>query len=131
MNCHLLFVYGLLRKEASHEKSTYLSEQATFIEHAIFQGKLFRIEAYPGVTPSDNKTDTVIGEVYELPNDNILSNLDYFEGIGESFPRPYEYRRQICDVTLSSGSICQAWIYLYNRDLNEFEQISSGDFLNP
>lgn len=124
-----LFVYGLLRQKAQHDMSRYLAEKAKFISEATYQGRLYLIDYYPGVVPSDNPNDSVCGEVFEITEQAVLDELDFFEGIGEGFPTPTEYIRQLQKVTLEGGSVVSAYIYLFNWPLEASPYISSGDFL--
>jgi len=124
-----LFVYGLLRQKAKHEKSSYLAENAKFIADCTYQGKLYLIDYYPGVIPSENADDQVIGEVFEVTKRETLEELDYFEGIGDEFPQPNEYVRQLEEITLLDGIKMKAWVYVFNKPVNDYQEIESGDFL--
>lgn len=126
-----LFTYGLLRREANHEMSQLLTQSADFVSKATFQGKLYRVDYYPGVIPSENQEDIVFGDVYQISNLQLLKRLDRFEGIGPEFSQPNEYRREVMGVMLVNGTKLTAWIYLYNWDLDGSDRIYSGDFLNP
>ena len=124
-----LFVYGLLRKKANHEMSRLLSQNARFISEATFQGKLYLIDYYPGVLPSENPSDAVSGDLFQLTNPSVLVSLDQFEGIGAQSNPTDEYRRELKEVGLADGSAETAWIYMYNWTVQDQNEIVSGNFL--
>ena len=128
MSSNYLFVYGLLRKDANHQMSDFLSTGAQFISEAYFQGQLYLIEYYPGVMASENKADVVVGDLYQLNDLSILAELDRFEGIDEE-SKASEYRREIQKVRLLDGELANAWLYLYNWEVKPENKIHSGDFL--
>jgi len=130
MKTDLLFVYGLLRTKANHEVGQYLTKNATFVAEATFQGKLYRVSYYPGVVPSSHKQDQVLGDVFKIPQANVLTELDYFEGVDPHSPAAEnEYIRKIQEVLTVQGEKLLCWIYLYNWQVDEKDRIKSGDFL--
>ena len=106
-----------------------LANASEFISEATYQGKLYLIEYYPGIIPSDNPKDLVYGDILKLANAELLNELDKFEGVGSEFPVPNEYRRELQKVILPDGSSKEAWVYLYNWAVKESNLIPSGDFL--
>lgn len=119
-----IFVYGTLKHDANNPMAELLSSHAEFIGEAVYQGKLFKIDYYPGVIPSDDPNDKVSGEVYRLDqSDDVLPLLDLYEEVGSEFPVPNEYIRQLQLVTLNDGSIVNTWIYIYNRSTQNLERI--------
>ena len=129
MSSDYLFVYGLLRRNAKHEMSTFLNEHARFVSEATFQGKLYLIEYYPGVIESEYPPDLVKGDFFQITDSSILTTLDHFEGIENGREEPCEYRREIRQVLLPNDTSGEAWIYLYNWEVNPKKRITSGDFL--
>ncbi len=126
-----LFVYGTLRQQNKHTNDPILARYATYISHATFQGRLYKVIYYPGVVPSNHVNDCVKGEVYRLHDPELgLSQLDLYEECDLSFNQPTEYVREIQPVRLSNGEIIPAWIYLYNWPTSKLEWIKSGDFFN-
>ena len=49
-----LFVYGTLRRDTNSEMFQLLARQADFVGGANYQGKLYKIDDYPGVVASKN-----------------------------------------------------------------------------
>lgn len=95
------------------------------------QGKLYHIDWYPGVIPSDDETERVYGEVYDIHKnfEAVIESLDQYEGSAAEFPEPHLFVRQIETVTLENGSSTKAWIYYYNLDPAGKRLIPGGDFL--
>ncbi len=128
-DCYL-FVYGTLRYQAKGKMSRLLSGSSELIGEAHFQGKLYKIDYYPGVVESSSPQDQVVGDVFRLKTpDETLAALDTYEGIGPDFEEPFEYERCLVPVALKDGEIIQCWIYLYRYSLEDMEQIHDGDFL--
>lgn len=131
INSPYLYAYGTLRSNNNNEMRCFLAQNAELVGDASFQGKLYKIDYYPGVVPSDNPADSVKGEVYRLIKpEYTLPQLDRYEECGTDFAAPTEYIREIRNVTLNSGETVPAWVYLYNRPTEHLAFLPSGDFLN-
>jgi len=131
MNHNYLFVYGTLLRNAQSNRNALLKGHADFISVARFEGLLYLIDTYPGVLASQNKNDWVVGEVYQLRDENIiLKKLDHYEECSPEFQQPTEYIRTQQKVVLDNGNTCTAWVYIYNWPVNEINRIVSGDFLD-
>jgi gamma-glutamylcyclotransferase (GGCT)/AIG2-like uncharacterized protein YtfP len=132
MNPNYIFVYGTLRRDANSEKSHLLTKHGEFVDDAIYQGRLYKIDYYPGAVSSDNPNDVVQGEVYLLHQaDVVLPLLDQYEEFGPEFPEPNEYIRLKQTVALKNGHTVMAWVYLYNRPTENMELIESANFIQP
>lgn len=126
-----LFVYGTLRRGCQHPMHTVLAADSRYAGIAHYQGLLYRVSHYPGVVPSDNPAQQVVGEVYQLLKPaQTLAELDRYEECSADFPAPREYRRELQLVTLENGASVSAWVYLYNRQLTGLKPIVSGDYLD-
>lgn len=126
-----LFVYGTLRRACAHPMHAVLAADSRYMGIAHYQGKLYRVSHYPGVVPSDNPAQQVVGEVYQLLKPaQTLAELDRYEECSADFPAPREYRRELQLVTLENGASVSAWVYLYNRQLTGLKPIVSGDYLD-
>jgi gamma-glutamylcyclotransferase (GGCT)/AIG2-like uncharacterized protein YtfP len=124
MNPDYIFVYGTLRRDANSEMHQLLAKHSEFVDDATYQGRLYKIDCYPGAVPSDNPNDMVQGEVYLLRQaDVVLPLLDQYEEFGPEFPEPNEYSRQQHPVLLKSGRLVTAWVYAYNLPTEGLEQI--------
>jgi gamma-glutamylcyclotransferase (GGCT)/AIG2-like uncharacterized protein YtfP len=124
MNPNIIFVYGTLKRDANSEMSRLLADHAEFVGDATYQGRLYNIDYYPGVVPSDDPNDLVQGEVYLLHQADVaLPLLDRYEGVGSEFPEPNEYLRLKQTVTLKGGRSVTAWVYIYNYSTEGLEPI--------
>ena len=113
-----LFVYGTLRRNAGHAMHRILEENASFIGEAVYQGRLYMVENYPGVVPSSEPQCLVHGEVYRLYEvEATLPILDEYEQCGENFLQPVEYERKKQVVYLKDGEPIAALVYIYTTTL--------------
>lgn len=125
-----LFVYGTLRQGAEHGMHELLCRHADFAGAATCQGRLYRIDSYPGLVPSDDPAHRVKGEVYALrESSSLLTALDAYEECLPGSPEPTEYVRSKRAVVLEDGRTLMAWVYVYNRPVEGLREIVSGDFL--
>ncbi len=132
MRGELIFVYGTLRRAVKGDMARLLSRHADHVAQGRYQGRLYQVAGYPGVVPSDDPEEAVTGDVYALRSPKrVLPTLDQYEGCGPGFPKPTEYVRRRQDVLLENGTVCRAWVYLYNRSTDRLRKIASGDFLAP
>lgn len=130
MSTDHLFVYGTLRRSASHPMHTLVSP-ATFVGPGEFRGRLYDLGSYPGVVASDDPADRVHGEVYHLHDPAAtLARLDRYEGCGETDLSPTEYVRVVAEVRLSDGVPVHAHLYLYQRSVEGLPRVESGDYLD-
>ena len=129
MNNDYLFVYGTLRQDSKSEMYHIFARYAEFVDDAVCQGKLYMVNDYPGLVTSDDPNDVVHGEVYKLRcPDVVLSALDAYEECAPNFPKPTEYVRRKENVSLKSGNVVAAWVYIFNRKTDRLKLIESGDF---
>lgn len=129
MNLDTIFVYGTLRRDANSDMHQLLIKHATLVGDATYQGRLYKIDTYPGAVPSDNPNDVVHGEVYKLQQTDVaLALLDQYEEFGPEFPEPNEYSRLKQSVTLRNSRTVMAWVYVYNHSTKDLELIESANF---
>jgi gamma-glutamylcyclotransferase (GGCT)/AIG2-like uncharacterized protein YtfP len=108
----------------------FLVENGQLLGRATYRGRLYRITHYPGVVPSRDPKETVVGDVFRLRDPNrVLRRLDIYEGCGLAPRKRSEYVREVVAVTLEAGGAIEAWTYLYNWPVKASGHIRSGDFL--
>jgi len=123
-----VFVYGTLRKDARGRAQVPLTRGWTFEGYGTVPGDLYDFGAYPGAVPSVAEGARVRGEVHSLPDvGETLRLLDHYEGCGPHDRPPYEFERELVDVTLESGGRVRAWIYWY-RPVPRGRRLASGDY---
>ena len=125
----LLFVYGTLMRE--HSMHRQIAAHADYVDDATFNGRLYRVQHYPGVVDSFAPEDLVHGELYSLHEPAAFVELDDYEGCGPGAPQPTEYVRVQRPVMRANGTVVTAWIYLYNHLVEHLPLIPSGKFMPP
>jgi len=104
-----IFVYGQFRDSGKK----IMGEGAKFCGRAWVEGKIYKVDDfYPGWVPGKGK---VWGEVYLFDEVN-LDSMDSYEGD--------EYTR--VRIKTSTDLVC--WIYQWNRPVDGFSEIKSGDW---
>lgn len=127
----LIFVYGTLRRDPSHEMFHLLAKHARYLDDATVQGRLFDLGEYPGMVSDESAR--VLGEVYDIDPakwNDVISRLDKYEGCAFDDPKPHEYRREVVHARLASGAVLPAWAYVLNRRPPTEQEIESGDYLS-
>ena len=110
-NFNLVAVYGTLLKGQDNHR---LIANSKLLGNAIIHGfNMFNIGSFPGIKEGDNHIEI---EVYEVDNDTF-KRLDILEGY------PYLYDRKLIHTMYGD-----AWIYVYNGNINSREEISSGSW---
>jgi gamma-glutamylcyclotransferase (GGCT)/AIG2-like uncharacterized protein YtfP len=128
----ILFVYGTLRRDPSHEMFHLLAKHARYLGDATVSGRLFDLGEYPGMISSD-VTNRVVGELYEIDPirwDDVINRLDKYEGCSPDDPQPHEYRRELVNARLANGAMVPAWAYVLNGWPEIDQEIKSGDYLS-
>jgi gamma-glutamylcyclotransferase (GGCT)/AIG2-like uncharacterized protein YtfP len=125
----LVFVYGTLRKDARGRAPLPLTRGWMFEGYGSVRAELYDFGAYPGAVPSEAENVRVRGEVHRLPDTaETLRMLDHYEGCGPHDRPPYEFERELVEVTLDDGGSVRAWIYWY-RPPPRGRRLASGDYL--
>jgi len=126
--CHRLFVYGTLRRGmALHAHLAQLG--AVFEAEGRVRGELFDLGRYPGARPVEGEGNWVTGELFRLRQpEHDLRKLDEVEGFDPRAPERSEFVRALVDVTLSSGTLCRAWIYWLGPNAGGSRRIAGWDY---
>ena len=120
----LVFVYGTLRRGSSDH---FRMDGAGFITAGRIAGRMYQISWYPGLV-LDDAGDDIIGEVYSVDQD-MLGNLDSFEGISAGETEDSEYRRVLATVIGPDGEILIAWVWEWRGVFDESQRLHHGDWL--
>lgn len=125
-----IFVYGTLRKQITPNMHHLIASHCEFFSNGFMHGKLYELCGYPGAIESSDAKAKVFGELYKmLDRKRVLDQLDEYEECSDWFPMPHEYSRNQLSVELIGGGSVVAWVYLYNRDVSNLQQIIPGDYL--
>jgi len=128
MNRNLVFVYGTLRKGASNHFRMSGSEWlgAGSVSGRIYEVTLNPEFLYPALITDE--AGRVLGDLFFV-SDELLSELDVFEGISPDPAEPDEYRRIEISVKLESGIEHIAWAWEWNSKLENARLLETGDWL--
>jgi gamma-glutamylcyclotransferase (GGCT)/AIG2-like uncharacterized protein YtfP len=121
-----IFVYGTLMCGLSRH---HFMSDGRFEGEASAKGRLISLGEYPALLDG---AGTVRGELYsfdDLPA--ALDVLDDVENFDPANPEESEYIREARRVVRDDGNQIRAWVYIYNRPVENAPIISSGDWRRP
>lgn len=108
-----------------------MSENFTLIDKGRVKGKLYDLGNYPAAVPTAEEL-FITGELYMLKEnrdfDWTISQIDDYEGLHVEAGETPLYKRNLTTVYLKNSTLT-AWIYWYNKDVQNQPVISSGDVL--
>ncbi|MDB5087056.1 MAG: btrG [Mucilaginibacter sp.] len=124
-----LFVYGTLL-DKQNEFGAYLNAKCSFYAEGRFKGRLYDIGEYPGAVSDADGSCYVYGKIFAVNDpDNVLKQLDYYEGFGADQAKPNLFIRERMSIeTDNEPVIC--WVYLYNLSVEGLWLIKSGKYLS-
>ncbi|HKP38070.1 MAG TPA: gamma-glutamylcyclotransferase family protein [Pyrinomonadaceae bacterium] len=124
-----LFVYGTLRPSLARGESAQLIERLRYVGPATVPGQLYDLGPYAGAIVDQSSTNTIKGDLFELPNDDsVLEALDDYEDIDRADPQNSLFIRIRVIASMTDGRPLNSWIYVYNRDPGNAPLIAGGDF---
>jgi pyruvate carboxylase len=124
-----LFVYGTLRRDCGNDLHRLIARNSDYIGMATYQGQMYQVAEYPGIIPSDNAKDQVVGELYLLSNTiKLLNVLDEYEEYNAEKPSESLFVREQVKVSLKGKEI-ETYAYLYNKKIDPKTRIASGDYV--
>lgn len=131
MKSDYLLVYGTLLQDFDSYMSKFLTKHSEFVGQGFFYGKLYEVSWYPGAVLSNNMDEKVYGHIFEIrDHEKVFKILDAYEGIGDFFPEPNEYKRaQVTGYLGSSETDVKVWLYIYNHPTDHLKRIPSGYYL--
>jgi gamma-glutamylcyclotransferase (GGCT)/AIG2-like uncharacterized protein YtfP len=93
-------------------------------------GRLYDLGEYPGaICAAGEGGEYVKGELYEVRDAELATSiLDEFEEFSARRPRQSLFVRIVAPVTLEDGRKVNAWVYVYNKPIEESRLIPSGDY---
>lgn len=109
-NKNLVFVYGTLKR--GHGLNSYLTNEEFVGEGSVKSFNLYE-SGIPFAVPSDNESDVIYGEVYNITNPSVKYEVDSIEvGAG--------YYVDNVEVQLEDGEKCISQIYSYDRRVSHY-----------
>lgn len=118
-----LAFYGSLMRTFDTQTHLKIKHQLTFVQSCRLFGTLYDLGEYPGLK---HGAGFVKGELYEVLDPRVMPVLDAFEGYDANNPKRALYTRSC--VRLAEPNV-DAWVYFYNKPINETQHIPSGDWL--
>lgn len=125
-----LFVYGTLMQPFDTSMNCYLQRHSRFLGAAEVKGRLYDLGRYPGLRLDGVVGRSICGHVYKLDRPGeVLAILDRYEGYDPSRPEAGEYRRTRINLDWG-GQVLLCWVYLYNAEVDDLPEITSGNYLD-
>jgi gamma-glutamylcyclotransferase (GGCT)/AIG2-like uncharacterized protein YtfP len=127
-----IFVYGSLRRGQQANRSL---RDCKFLEEVTLPGfDMYAISWFPGIRHNPANEQGVVGELYELPEDEadrdaLMKHLDYYEGYNPNHEDTSLFVRRKIDV---NGD--ESIIYLFNKNPEKIQslpvaKVESGDWV--
>lgn len=111
-----LFAYGTLQPGLAPEEIAETAAKLWPVGQGFVYGELIQLNGYPGVVPDLGSKNRIAGTILELPSDeNVLRQLDAYEGYDPQAPEASEFIRVRIVVELAGGGTLECWMYRYNR----------------
>lgn len=126
-----VFVYGTLLASVAGGAHRMLAARADLVSRGSIAGRLYDVGAYPAAVPSVVGDERIHGELYAIRpgrEDELLADLDRYEGVVPSRPRESLFVRTEVVVERKAGGTTAAWTYVFNRSVDGLPRIASGDY---
>ncbi len=128
-----LFVCGTLRQSqvgSLKVELIQLMQSLKFIGTGSAVGQLYDLGDYPGAIVGENFDSKIVGEVYEVDHPQaVFTILDQYEGFIPGELEASLFARVKVKITMSDGSLIEAWMYVYNDWVATGHLIESGDYV--
>jgi gamma-glutamylcyclotransferase (GGCT)/AIG2-like uncharacterized protein YtfP len=123
-----LFVYGTLMRGLHEHWQEKVG--AKLVGEGTIRARLYDLGDFPGAKLAHNGSGYYVkGELYRLSDpDHATHVLDKYEDCFPSEPLKSLFIRELVPVTLEDHRKLTAWVYLYNRPVDEAHLIPSGDY---
>ncbi|HLG34575.1 MAG TPA: gamma-glutamylcyclotransferase family protein [Bacteroidia bacterium] len=124
-----IFIYGSLITP-SNNFSKKIIDNSDYISDGKVKGRLYLLGNYPGavIEESEKSIHDIKGKLFRLNNTGVLKELDKYEQYFKSSPSKSLFIRRAVLVTDEEGIRHRAWIYIYNRPVDNRKSIRGGDY---
>jgi gamma-glutamylcyclotransferase (GGCT)/AIG2-like uncharacterized protein YtfP len=103
---------------------------ARLVGRGRISGRLYDLGEYPAAVATESDSgECVKGELYAVRDVDLATKM--LDEVEEFFPQQRHkslFRRILLPVTLDDGRRQAAWVYVYNRPINEARLVPSGDY---
>jgi gamma-glutamylcyclotransferase (GGCT)/AIG2-like uncharacterized protein YtfP len=128
MELEYLFSYGTLLPSHAPAEIADTMRNLRRLGRGSVRGRLYDLGEYPGAVLQDGEA-RIFGEVFQLPaGQEMLQELDEYEGFNPADPVGSLFLRKKCPVVLDSGKQIACWVYVYNRDPGAAPLVYNGDY---
>lgn len=125
-NCNYIVLYGTLMRGYDNYDKFNLSNRLSYIKKTKFNGIMYDIGGYPGVIVEEDNNRIIEGELYYIRDQSLLPKLDDFESYYPENTKNSLYIREL--IELESPKSIKAWIYLYNKSVNDKDVVKSNNW---
>lgn len=127
---NLLFIYGTLLPVFDNAWSEWLKNNSEPVTEGYMPGLLYLVSGHPGALHFPEISSKVTGLIVRMENvTHVLQKLDEYEDADERYGEFAEFKREIVEIYGFDGIIRKCWVYLYNRNVDNMKQLTSGDFI--
>jgi gamma-glutamylcyclotransferase (GGCT)/AIG2-like uncharacterized protein YtfP len=122
-----LFAYGTLQPGRAPTKIARVAAKLRPAGEGFVRGVLYDLGGYPGAVADPAAKGKIAGTVMELPDgEDVLAQLDRYEGFDPQVPATSEYIRERQVVELKTGGTVECWFYRYNLKPRDSDRVESG-----
>lgn len=124
-----IFVYGTLRKKNLKSLIPEIVPYVKVKSRGYVKGKLYDAGEYPAALPQISGNKKVYGEVLEINMqklDYVLNTLDEYEEVNSNNLSSSLFVRKLTKVNAANGENIPAWIYWYNKNVENMKEIKDG-----
>lgn len=108
-----LFIYGTLHPDRAPDEIAEAARRLQPFGPAALRGRVYNLGDYPGLV-LDPAGGLVQGEVFILPDEPTLAQLDAYEDFRPDDREGSLFLRTSATVTMQDGSQLLCWVYVYN-----------------
>ena len=124
----LVFLYGTLVPGHEPAEMTPVVTRLRRVGPARVKGRLYDFGAYPGAILDESSDSSISGRVFEVPDKDLLTALDDYEGFDPEDRAGSLFVRVKCPVTLADGRKLECWIYVYDGNPGGAPVVAGGDY---
>ena len=124
----LVFLYGTLIPGQEPAEMTPVVRRLRRMGPARVKGRLYDFGEYPGAILDDSSDSSIAGQVFEVPDKDLLTSLDDYERFDPEDRAGSLFLRVRCPVTLADGRKLECWIYVYDGDPGRAPVVAGGDY---